>query len=43
MDVVLLARRGIDDLDNGELSNILQQLWQRLERHIPQPESHQDP
>jgi ribonuclease P protein component len=43
MDVVLLARRGIDHLDNGELSNILQQLWQRLERHIPQPESHQDP
>ncbi len=42
MDVVLLARRGIDRLDNRELSNILQQLWHRLERHIPQPDSDQD-
>lgn len=39
MDVVLLTRRGIDQLDNAELSSILQQQWQKLGRHIPKPES----
>jgi ribonuclease P protein component len=38
LDVVLLARRGMDQLDNAELSTILQQQWQRLLRHVPQPE-----
>ena len=33
MDVVLLARQGIGDLDNSELSSILQQQWQKLVRH----------
>jgi ribonuclease P protein component len=33
MDVVLLARKGIGELDNCELSTILQQQWQKLERH----------
>jgi ribonuclease P protein component len=33
MDVVLLARRGMGDLDNAELSSILQQQWQKLVRH----------
>ena len=33
MDVVLLARRGLSELDNGELSTILQQQWQKLVRH----------
>jgi ribonuclease P protein component len=33
MDVVLLARRGMGDLDNSELSSILQQQWQKLVRH----------
>ena len=28
LDVVLLARRGIDLLDNADLSSILQQQWQ---------------
>jgi ribonuclease P protein component len=32
MDVVLLARRGIGQLDNAALSSILQQQWQRLLR-----------
>ena len=32
LDVVLLARRGIDKLDNAELSSILQHQWQRLVR-----------
>ena len=30
VDVVLLARRGIGDLDNAELSSILQQQWEKL-------------
>jgi RNase P protein component len=38
MDVVLLTRRGIDQLDNAELSSILQQQWQKLGHHIPKPE-----
>ena len=32
LDVVLLARRGLDQLDNAELSSILQQQWQKLIR-----------
>ena len=39
MDVVLLTRRGIDQLDNAELSSILQQQWQKLSRKFPKPES----
>ena len=39
MDVVLLTRRGIDQLDNAELSSILQQQWQKLGRKLPKPES----
>ncbi len=38
MDVVLLTRRGIDQLDNAELSSILQQQWQKLSRNIPKPD-----
>ncbi|MCB1689438.1 MAG: ribonuclease P protein component [Halioglobus sp.] len=34
IDVVLLARRGIGQLDNAELSSILRQQWQKLVRHI---------
>ena len=33
MDVVLLARRGIGQLDNAALSSILLQQWQKLVRH----------
>ena len=39
MDVVLLTRRGIDQLDNAELSSILQQQWQKLGRNFPKQES----
>ncbi|MEE4143159.1 MAG: ribonuclease P protein component [Halieaceae bacterium] len=39
LDVVLLTRRGIDQLDNAELSSILLQLWQKLGHNIPRPES----
>lgn len=42
MDVVLLARRGIDQLDNAELSSILQQQWQRLDHHMSKQESRRD-
>lgn len=30
LDVVLLARRGVGNLDNAELSSILQQQWRKL-------------
>lgn len=33
LDVVLLARKGMDQLDNAELSSILQQQWQKLIKH----------
>ena len=36
LDVVLLARRGLDQLDNAELSSILQQQWQKLVRRTSQ-------
>jgi ribonuclease P protein component len=39
MDVVLLARHGLDQLDNAELSTILRQQWQVLGRRIPKTES----
>ena len=42
MDVVLLARHGIDQLDNRQLSSILQQQWHRLERHISEQETRRD-
>ena len=38
VDVVLLTRRGIDQLDNAEVSTILQQQWQKLSRQFPKPE-----
>jgi ribonuclease P protein component len=39
MDVVLLTRRGMDQLDNAELSSILRQQWQKLERHTAKLDS----
>ena len=30
MDVILLARRGLDELDNASLSRTLEQQWQKL-------------
>lgn len=34
IDVILLARKGLGDLDNGTVSSILLQQWRRLDRHI---------
>ncbi len=39
LDVVLLARRGLDQLDNEQLSTILRQQWQKLGRHAAKLES----
>ncbi len=36
LDVILLARRGLDQLDNEALSTILRQQWQKLIRHASQ-------
>ena len=33
LDVVVMARKGLDELDNKEVSTILQQQWQKLTRH----------
>ena len=43
LDAVLLARRGLDQLDNAELSTILQQQWQRLIRHASKPSQGTEP
>lgn len=42
LDVVLLTRRGIDQLDNDALSSILRQQWQKLLRHASKPTANQD-
>ena len=39
MDVVLLTRRGIGQLDNAELFSILQQQWQKLSHHASKQRS----
>lgn len=39
LDVVFLARRGIDQLDNRQLSTILRQQWQKLLSHASNLES----
>ena len=35
MDVVVLARKGVDQLDNSTLSTILRQQWQKLKDKQP--------
>lgn len=37
MDVVLMARRGIDQLDNAQVSSILREQWRKLARRVSQP------
>jgi len=32
LDIVVLARRGLDDLDNEQLHQLFHQQWQRLEK-----------
>lgn len=39
MDVVLLARRGIGQLDNAALSSLLQQQWLKMSRHASKLDS----
>jgi len=34
LDMVFLARRGVEQLDKGELSSILREQWQKLTRQI---------
>jgi ribonuclease P protein component len=41
IDVVLLARRGIGELDNAQLSSILQQQWQKLIRQTTKTDTEQ--
>ncbi len=43
LDVILLARRGLDQLDNAELSTILRQQWQKLTRHASKPSQGKKP
>jgi ribonuclease P protein component len=43
LDVILLARRGMDQLDNTELSSILRQQWQKLTRHASKPSHGTEP
>jgi len=33
LDVIVLARRGLDQLDNAELASLFQQQWNKLVRH----------
>ncbi len=42
LDVVLLTRRGIDQLDNAQVSTILRQQWQKLVRQTTLVESNQN-
>ncbi len=39
MDVVVLARRGLDRLDNAELASLLRKQWSRLAKQASKPES----
>ena len=45
LDVVVLARRGLDQMDNAELASLFQQQWDKLARHAAKIESNttQDP
>jgi ribonuclease P protein component len=37
LDVVVLARRGVDELDNAQLSSILREQWRKLARRVSSP------
>ncbi len=37
LDVILLARRGLDQLDNVEMAELLREQWQRLVRYASKP------
>ena len=36
LDMIFLARRGIEQLDKGQLSSILREQWRKLTRQIAQ-------
>lgn len=42
LDVVFLARRGIDRLDNAQLSSILREQWQHLATRVSIPNNSQE-
>ncbi|MBN7797169.1 ribonuclease P protein component [Parahaliea mediterranea] len=37
LDVVVLARRGIDQLDNAQLSSMLREQWRKLAQRVSTP------
>ncbi len=37
LDVVILARAGVGELDNAEVSSILAELWSKLEKKARKP------
>jgi len=39
MDVVVLARRGLDQMDNSQVASLFQQQWDKLARHASKIES----
>ncbi|MBE9539421.1 MAG: ribonuclease P protein component [Proteobacteria bacterium] len=39
LDVVVLARRGLDKMDNAQLASLFQQQWGKLARHASKVES----
>lgn len=39
IDAIVLARRGMDELENSELSAQIEKQWQRIIRKAPKPES----
>lgn len=42
VDIVVLARRGAGDLDNGTLHRQLQGMWRRLDRDVRKATDRQD-
>ncbi len=43
LDIVVIARKGLGDLENAELHQQFVKLWKRLMRQRPRPESRQAP
>ena len=39
LDVVVLARRGLDQMDNSQVASLFQQQWDKLARHASKIES----
>ena len=43
LDIVMVARKGLGDLDNPELHQQFVKLWKRLARHRPRPDARPEP